>query len=129
MTASNPSNNPIAINVATAFLAEQSAPEYDRYAFSYTITITNNGEENVQLLSRHWLITDSDNRVQEVRGEGVVGQQPTIPPGESYQYTSGAILETAAGTMEGSYQMISASGELFEAPIATFSLIHPSALH
>ncbi|WP_339673327.1 Co2+/Mg2+ efflux protein ApaG [Dasania marina] len=128
MTAT-PSSHPIVIDVATAFLAEQSAPKYQRYAFSYTITIKNDGDENVQLLSRHWLITDSDNRVQEVRGEGVVGQQPTIAPGESYQYTSGALLETAAGTMEGSYQMISASGELFEAPVATFSLIHPSALH
>lgn len=122
-------HNPININVDTEFLAEQSAPTHNRYAFAYTITINNSGDQPVQLLSRHWLITDSQERVQEVRGEGVVGEQPTIAPGQSYQYTSGAILETAAGTMEGSYQMINASGESFEAPIATFSLIHPSALH
>ncbi|MGK0441713.1 MAG: ApaG protein [Pseudohongiellaceae bacterium] len=119
----------IDIDVATAFLDQQSAPEYNRYAFSYTITISNQSTQTVKLLSRHWLITDSDERIQEVRGEGVVGEQPSIAPGYSFQYTSGAVLETAAGTMEGSYQMISESGELFDAPITLFSLIHPSALH
>ena len=123
-------NNPnIDIHVSTDFIAEQSAPEYDRYAFSYTITINNQSDETVKLLTRHWIITDTNEQVQEVHGEGVVGQQPSLAPGESFQYTSGAILDTPAGTMEGSYQMISESGELFDAPIATFSLIHPGALH
>ena len=124
MTAMN-----IDIDVKTAFLTQQSAPEQNRYAFSYTITISNHGDKTAKLLSRHWLITDSNDRVQEVMGEGVIGEQPVIAPGESYQYTSGAMIETAAGTMEGSYQMISETGEKFDAPIALFSLIHPSALH
>ena len=85
------SKYPIKIDVDTAFLSEQSAPKHNRYAFSYTITISNHCQENVQLLSRHWLITDSANRVQEIRGEGVIGEQPVIAPGESYQYTSGVI--------------------------------------
>ena len=121
--------HPIDIQVNTQFLPEQSAPEYKRYAFAYTITINNQGTETVKLLNRHWIITDSLEQVQEVKGEGVVGLQPTLAPGESFEYTSGAVLETPAGTMEGSYQMLSESGEIFDAPIATFSLIHPSVLH
>ena len=117
------------IQVSTQFLPQQSAPEHKRYAFAYTITISNRGKETIKLLNRHWIITDSEEQVQEVQGEGVVGQQPTLAPGESFEYTSGAVLETPAGTMQGSYQMLSESGELFDAPIATFSLIHPSALH
>ena len=120
---------PISIDVDTRFIDEQSSPENSRYAFAYTITISNHGTEAVQLISRHWLITDGRNQVQEVRGDGVVGEQPLIQPGTSFRYTSGALLETATGTMEGSYQMVSASGLTFDAPIELFSLIHPTALH
>lgn len=124
-----PDHTDIKINVATRYLAEQSIPAENRFVFAYTITIANQGDEPVRLLSRHWRITDANNRVQEVRGEGVVGEQPLIASGESYRYTSGAMLETAVGTMEGSYTMISASGHDFEAPIAVFSLAQPGVLH
>ena len=97
--------------------------------FSYTVTISNHGIENVQLLSRHWLITDGQNKVQEVKGEGVIGEQPTIVPGSQFSYTSSAMLETATGTMEGSYQMLSQSGENFNTPIPLFMLSRPGALH
>lgn len=120
---------PIEIQVKTRYLPEQSSPEDSRFVFAYTITITNGGEEAVRLLNRHWLITDAHNHIQEVRGEGVVGEQPLIDAGESYQYTSGAMLDTAVGTMEGSYEMISASGRNFIAPIGVFPLAQPGALH
>lgn len=123
------STSDINIKVTTAYLSEHSIPEKNRYAFSYTINISNHGKQTAKLLSRHWIITDTDNRVQEVRGEGVIGEQPVIAPGDHYEYTSGAVIETPAGTMEGSYQMISEAGKKFDAPIALFSLIHPSALH
>lgn len=119
----------IIIQVDTQYLYEQSMPRDNRYAFAYTITISNQGSEAAKLISRHWIITDGNDRVQEVRGDGVVGEQPLIAPGTSYRYTSGCLLETAVGTMEGSYQMISASGEPFEAPIACFTLIYPGSLH
>lgn len=119
----------VAITVETEFLKSQSDPEQLRFAFAYTISVQNNGEEAVRLLSRHWIITDGDNEVQEVHGEGVVGKQPLIEPGEIFRYTSGAIINTAVGTMEGSYEMISASGRPFIAPIGVFSLAQPSALH
>jgi ApaG protein len=119
----------IKIDVATRYLADQSAPAEQRFVFAYTITIANQGVEPVRLLSRHWRITDANNRVQEVRGEGVVGEQPLIAAGDNYRYTSGAMLETAVGTMEGSYAMMSASGQGFNAPIAVFSLAQPGALH
>lgn len=119
----------IAIDVETQYLAEQSLPGHRKYAFAYTITITNQGAESVRLLNRHWLITDGNNEMREVWGEGVVGEQPVIDAGDSYSYTSGAVLATAAGTMEGSYEMISASGRLFLAPVNTFSLAGPGALH
>ncbi len=121
--------NDIAIEVATRYLAEQSTPAENRFVFAYTITISNRGSEAVRLLNRHWRITDANNRVQEVRGEGVVGEQPLIEAGGSYRYTSGSLLETAVGTMEGSYEMISTSGRSFNAPIAVFSLAQPGALH
>ncbi len=124
-----PNTSPVDIQIESQFLAEQSAPEESRYAFSYTITIVNTGDEAVRLLNRHWIITDGDNQVQEVQGEGVVGKQPLIEPGESFTYPSGAIIDTAVGTMEGSYEMISASGRRFIAPIAVFSLAQRSALH
>lgn len=122
-------DTPISIHVATQYIDQQSAPEQSRYAFAYTITISNHGVETVQLLSRYWLITDGNAKTREVRGDGVVGEQPHISPGSSFQYTSGAILETAVGSMEGSYRMLSQSGDQFDAPIQRFSLSHPGSLH
>ena len=119
----------IDVSVVTRFLSEQSQPEQNRFAFAYTITITNGGNEAVRLLNRHWIITNGRNRISEVRGEGVVGKQPLIEPGKSFSYTSGTIMETAVGTMEGSYEMISASGRPFIAPVTAFPLVEPSALH
>jgi ApaG protein len=115
----------IRVAVTPAYLDDQSDPDDDRYVWSYTVTIENRGEEPVQLLSRYWNITDGRGRVQEHRGAGVVGAQPVIAPGESFQYTSGCPLETASGTMSGRYQMMSASGESFEAVIPAFLLESP----
>ena len=127
----------IEIDVVTTYLANHSRPEIDQFAFAYTITISNLGDVAVQLLDRHWLITDAANQQMEVRGEGVVGEQPVINPGESFCYTSGTTLDTPLGYMEGSYTMTtldspgegSAPAERFEAPIAPFSLHAPNALH
>ena len=110
-------------------LAEQSDETDNRFVFSYTITLTNNGESTVQLLSRHWIITDGNNQVQEVRGQGVVGEQPVIKPGQSFGYTSGTVLSTPVGTMTGSYQMVAEDGTKFEAPIPQFVLSVPRVLH
>jgi ApaG protein len=115
----------IRVAVKPAYLDDQSEPEDDRYVWSYTVTIENKGLEAVQLLSRYWNIVDGQGRIQEVRGAGVVGAQPVIGPGESFQYTSGCPLETASGTMSGRYQMMSASGENFEAEIPAFLLESP----
>ena len=115
----------IRVSVRPAYLDDQSDPEDDRYVWAYTVTIENRGKETVQLLSRYWNIMDGAGRVQEVRADGVVGAQPVIPPGESFQYTSGCPLETASGTMTGQYQMRSASGENFEAEIPAFLLESP----
>lgn len=120
---------PIRIEVETAYLDHQSEPDEDRYAFAYSITIHNDGAVAAKLLSRHWIITDADGGVQEVRGEGVVGEQPLIRPGEHFQYTSGAVLPTPVGSMRGAYTMIDAGGHEFEAPIAAFTLARPGALH
>lgn len=122
-------NEDIGISVDSQFIEEQSEPDEGRYAFAYTISITNNSEETVRLLSRYWLITDGNEEQQEVHGEGVVGEQPYIPAGETFEYTSGTLLPTSVGTMEGSYQLINESGEFFDAEIPAFSLCHPSALH
>lgn len=127
----------IDIKVVTTYLPGHSRPEHRQYAFAYTITISNRSEQVVQLLSRHWLITDADGAVQEVRGEGVVGEQPVIPPGSSFRYTSGATLATPVGCMEGSYTMVicdaqgnaPAAGQRFDTPIPAFSLHTPTALH
>lgn len=121
--------NPISISVTTDYIEDQSRPESGRYAFAYTITITNTGSRPAKLLSRHWIITDADNRVQEVRGEGVVGVQPRLEPGVSFEYTSGTVLETPVGTMEGSYQMVEDDGTEFDAQIPIFTLSAPSTLH
>lgn len=119
----------ISIQVRTQYLAEHSAPLARRFAFAYTISITNNGDEPVQLLRRHWIITDGNRKVEEVRGDGVVGQQPWIAPQQSYHYTSGAVLETPVGTMEGSYDMQRANGDSFMALIPRFTLAKPGALN
>ncbi|MEP6633923.1 MAG: Co2+/Mg2+ efflux protein ApaG [Luteimonas sp.] len=117
------------IQIATRFLDDESEPEDDRYVFAYTIRIRNLGRLPAQLLSRHWLITDGNGKVEEVRGEGVVGEQPRIEPGEQFVYTSGAVLETAVGTMEGSYDMVGDDGTRFDAPIPPFTLSVPRTLH
>nr|WP_322941133.1 Co2+/Mg2+ efflux protein ApaG [Pseudomonas sp. s4] len=119
----------IDVSVTTRYLAAQSQPEQNRYAFSYTITIVNNGELPAQLLSRHWIITDGDGRAQEVRGAGVIGQQPHIAPGASHTYSSGTVMATQVGTMQGSYQMLAEDGKRFDATIAPFRLAVPGALH
>ena len=119
----------IDVSVTTRYLAAQSQPEQNRYAFSYTVTIVNNGELTAQLLSRHWVITDGDGRVQEVRGAGVIGQQPHIAPGASHTYSSGTVMATQVGTMQGSYQMLAEDGKRFDATIAPFRLAVPGVLH
>jgi ApaG protein len=122
-------SHPIDIQVKTLYLADQSTPAEDRFVFSYTITLTNRGDESAQLVSRHWVITDGNNAVQEVKGSGVVGQQPTLEPGASYTYSSGVVLATETGTMTGSYQMRTPSGAAFDAPIPAFALVPPHLLH
>jgi len=117
------------VTVATRYLPEQSQPEQNRFAFAYTVTIVNNGQLPAKLLSRHWLITDGDGHVQEVRGAGVVGQQPLIAVGHSHSYSSGTVITTHVGTMQGSYQMIAEDGKRFDAQIAPFRLAVPGALH
>ena len=119
----------IRVPVATRFLDDQSHPAQNRFVFSYTVTIRNRGEAPAKLLSRHWIITDGNGKVQEVRGDGVVGEQPRVRPGEDYQYTSGAVLETAVGTMRGSYQMLSEDGTRVDAAIPEFTLSVPRTLH
>jgi ApaG protein len=118
----------IRVEVSTSYLDEQSSPSEQRYVFSYTITIRNEGQRAAQLLTRHWIITDANGRVKEVRGEGVVGEQPHLEPGQGFRYSSGAVLETPVGTMEGSYQMVDAEGQHFDAPIAPFRLAIPGIL-
>lgn len=119
----------IDIRVATRYLDDQSAPAEGRYVFAYTINIRNAGQAPAQLLRRHWVITDANGRVQEVHGDGVVGEQPWLRPGEAFEYTSGAVLETSVGTMRGSYEMIGDDGTVFEAPIPPFTLSVPRTLH
>jgi ApaG protein len=119
----------ISVAVQTRFLDEQSVPANDRYVFAYTIRIANVGNVPARLLTRHWIITDANGRVQEVRGDGVVGEQPWLRPGEDFHYTSGAVLETAVGTMRGSYQMLADDGRRFDAPIAQFTLSIPRTVH
>ena len=118
----------VRVEVAAQYSPEHSRPG-NRWFFLYTITITNEGEETVQLVSRPWVITDGAGKVEEVRGQGVVGEQPVLDPGNSYQYTSGCPLPTPFGSMEGSYQMLTGSGERFDADIGRFSLREPGAIH
>lgn len=117
------------VSAVPQYLAEQSAPDEDQYVFAYTITIRNTGAVGGKLISRHWIITNADGEVQEVRGEGVVGEQPFLQPGQSFQYTSGCPLSTPVGTMKGSYQCVAADGTPFEVPIPEFVLSMPRALH
>ncbi len=112
-----------------AYLADQSDPAKGQFVFAYTITITNTGNVTAQLVSRHWIITDAEHKVQEVKGMGVIGQQPVLKPGESFEYTSGASLATAVGTMRGTYQMVADDGRPFDAPIPSFTLSVPRTLH
>jgi ApaG protein len=119
----------IRIQVVTDYIDDQSAPEADRYVFSYTITISNAGNVPARLLSRHWIITDANGKVQEVSGDGVVGEQPHLNPGEQFRYSSGAVLETPVGSMQGLYRMQADNGLSFDAPIAPFTLAVPGVLH
>ncbi len=119
----------IAVSAAVQYLADQSDEKAGRYVFAYTIKIRNAGNTTAQLISRHWVITDSQGLVQEVRGLGVVGAQPVLAPGESHEYTSGTAIATPVGTMRGSYQMVAEDGTRFEAPIPEFTLSVPRVLH
>lgn len=121
--------NKFLVKVNPYYIESQSSPDENRYVFAYTITITNVGSSAAKLLSRHWLITDSNGKIQEVRGDGVVGEQPYLKPGESFQYTSGALIETPVGIMQGKYHLISDSGENFNAKIPKFTLSIPRTLH
>ena len=117
------------IDVATRYLDDQSAPDEDRYVFAYTIQIRNAGKLPARLVARHWVITDANGKTEEVEGEGVVGEQPWLRPGEAFEYTSGAIIATGLGTMQGSYEMLGDDGTSFEAPIPAFTLAVPRTLH
>ena len=122
-------SNRIRVDVTTNYVEDQSNPADGRYVFSYTITIRNEGTQPARLMARHWLITDANGKVQEVVGEGVVGEQPHLQPGQGFRYSSGAILETPVGSMQGRYRMLADDGEQFDAPIAPFLLAMPGVLH
>jgi ApaG protein len=119
----------ITVSAKSVYLPDESDEAQARFVFAYTITITNTGTKAAQLVSRHWVITDSDSRIQEVRGLGVVGQQPLLQPQESFEYTSGTAIATPVGTMHGSYQMVAEDGVQFDAPIPEFTLSAPRVLH
>ncbi|MCH8543900.1 MAG: Co2+/Mg2+ efflux protein ApaG [Alcanivorax sp.] len=119
----------INVEVETEFLAEQSDSDIHRWVYAYHVTIRNEGEVSARLLTRHWVITDGEERVQEVHGEGVIGEQPRLAPGQEFSYSSGAVLETSVGSMRGSYQMLAEDGTCFDANIPVFTLAPPHALH
>jgi ApaG protein len=119
----------IAVKVETQYIEAESRPEDDFYVFAYHITITNKGEISAKLLTRHWIITDSNGSKQEVKGDGVIGKQPLLKPNETFRYTSGTMMETPIGTMEGSYQMLADDGKHFNADIPVFLLALPNMLH
>jgi ApaG protein len=121
--------NSIRVDVETAYLSDRSEPGENRFVFSYTITIRNEGQVSARLLTRHWMITDANSKTQEVRGDGVVGEQPHLKPGQGFRYSSHAIIETPVGSMQGSYQMLADDGARFDAPIAPFTLAIPGVLH
>lgn len=122
-------NYHIKVEAVAEFIPAQSDPASNRYVFAYHITVTNAGALPAKLLSRHWIITDGSGRKQEVRGEGVIGEQPQLAPGQQFRYTSGSVLETPVGTMHGSYQMVAADGHRFDAQIPPFTLAMPRVLH
>lgn len=122
-------NYNVQVSVESMYVESQSVPDQKRFVFAYTITIRNTGRVPAKLLTRHWIITDSNGKVQEVRGEGVVGEQPHLQPGQAFQYTSGTLLETAMGSMRGSYQMIADDGVEFDADVPAFTLSVPRVLH
>jgi ApaG protein len=119
----------IAIDVNVQYIEEQSLPNEERYVFSYTINILNKGSETAQLISRHWIITNSEGKTQEVKGPGVVGEHPYLKPGEDFTYTSGTIINTPVGSMQGSYQMKAGDGQMFDAEVSPFTLAKPKFLH
>lgn len=119
----------IQVAVQARYLEDQSAPDDHRFVFAYTIRIENVGRIAARLISRHWIIADGNGKVQEVRGDGVVGEQPRLRPGEHFDYTSGAVIETSVGTMRGSYQMVADDGHRFDATIAQFTLSIPRTVH
>ena len=119
----------ISVTSRVTFIPDQSDAGKGRYVFAYTMTITNTGTLAAQLVSRHWIITDADNQVQEVRGMGVVGEQPVLKPGDTFEYSSGSSIPTAVGTMRGTYQLVAEDGTRFEAPIPEFTLSVPRILH
>lgn len=119
----------ISVSVRSEYLAEPSSPSDQRYVFAYHIRIENQGKRTVRLLTRHWIITNSESRVQEVRGDGVIGEQPLLAPGEFFEYTSGTVIETPVGSMHGSYGMLDEIGERFESPIPAFTLAIPRVLN
>lgn len=119
----------IKVQAEAHYIPEQSKPDDNHYVFAYTITVRNEGRVAAQLLSRHWVITDANGKVREVEGEGVVGEQPHVKPGEGFRYTSGAVLETSVGTMRGTYQMLADDGKTFEAEIPEFTLSIPRTIH
>ncbi|MEO8011822.1 MAG: Co2+/Mg2+ efflux protein ApaG [Dokdonella sp.] len=123
----NKKSHDIAVHVETDFLDDQSKPTDNRYVFSYTITIENRGTMAARLLTRHWIITDGNGQIREIRGDGVVGVQPLLGPGEDYEYNSGTVLETSVGTMHGTYRMWCDDGSYFDAVIAPFSLASPAS--
>lgn len=119
----------IKVNVKTHYIEEQSSPEMERFVFSYNVTLYNAGNIAAKLMTRHWIITDANGNVQEVHGEGVVGEKPYLRPGESFEYTSGTVLDTPVGSMQGSYQMVTDDGHPFNAEIPAFTLALPNTLH
>lgn len=129
MSSSEARTRGVRIQVKSRFVSERSSADHGTWFFAYTVLITNDGPITVQLMSRHWIITNADGHVEEVRGPGVVGAQPVLQPGESFEYTSGCPLPTAFGTMHGSYQMVTEDGERFDAEIAPFSLSMPYAVN
>ena len=122
-------SNYVRVDVTTEYLPEQSIPENEQYVFAYHVNIHNEGSQNAQLIARHWIMTNGNDKTQELKGMGVIGVQPHIKPGESYQYSSGTVLDTVVGTMQGSYQMKAEDGTLFDAIIPTFSLAVPNQVH
>lgn len=119
----------IQVSVESQYIEKESDPEQGRYVFAYTVTIVNQGSVPAKLLTRHWIIFDAEGRTQEVRGEGVIGEQPHLQPGEGFRYTSGTILDTPVGVMHGTYQMLADDGERFDAEISPFRLANPRLLH